>query len=602
MRKFISRLEQSGELLRVKAEVSPNEEITEIVDRISKLQGGSKALLFENTATQFPVAINLMGSAKRIAMAMNVDSIESLTSRVESTLHEATSAKNSIWDKLRTLPTLMEVAGWLPKTSSSRGRCQDVILRGEDAKLSLLPILKCWPHDGGRFITLPMVNTIDPESGNRNVGMYRMQVLDDYTTGMHWHIHKTGARHYEGYKRQGRVMPISVAIGGDMAYIYSATAPMPDNMDEYLLAGFLRGRSVKLVKSITNDIFVPEDCDFVIEGYVDPSEEKVIEGPFGDHTGFYSLQDLYPKFHVTAITHRSDAIYPATIVGVPPQEDAYIAMASERIFVAPIRFAIMPEARDLYMPSAGTAHNIAMISIQSRYMGEGDKIIQSAWGAGQMMFNKYLLVAEHDTDIRNSSQVAKLLRNTDLNQTLILSKGVLDVLDHATATTGFGGKAAINLTTPHTSEKNPRYTPHYDYQVSDELLDEWGVLLLFTEPGKELNYKATHCDLGINEVNFIIILDAAAQSLSSEDILWLAVSNSDPRRDIELIEGSLYLDSRSKLPSKSGNPARFPNVVTSSDETIQRVDSRWEEYGLGKLITSPSLKYKTLLLSDKEDW
>ncbi len=602
MRKFISRLEQAGELVRVSNQVSPQEEITEIVDRVSKSPDGGKALLFESTGSEFPVAINLMGSARRIAMAMNVESIESLTSRVEAMLHEATSPKSSIWDKLRTLPTLMEVAGWLPKTSSSRGRCQDVILRGEEAKLSLLPILKCWPHDGGRFITLPMVNTIDPESGNRNVGMYRMQVLDDYTTGMHWHIHKTGARHYEGYKRQGRVMPISVAIGGDMAYIYSATAPMPDNMDEYLLAGFLRGKSVKLVKSITNNIYVPEDCDFVIEGYVDPREDKVIEAPFGDHTGIYSLQELYPKFHVTAITPRRDAIYPATIVGVPPQEDAYIAMASERIFVAPIRFAIMPEARDLYMPPAGTAHNIAMISIESRYMGEGDKIIQSAWGAGQMMFNKYLIVAEHDVDIRNNAQVAKLLRNTDLNETLVISKGVLDILDHATATSGFGGKAALNLTTPRREKKSPSYTPTSEYTICDKWLEEWGALLLFCSPDKEIDYSTLHKELKIKDINFIILLDTAAQGLPGEDIVWLAAANSDPRRDMRLVDSSLYLDSRSKQPSKSGNPARFPNVVTSSEETIQLVDARWEEYGLGEFIPSPSLKYRALTLSNREDW
>ncbi len=601
MRKFIDKLESRGELLRITAEVSPNEEISEIVDRVSKSEGGGKALIFENTGTAFPLAINLMGSQSRMAMAMGVDNLEELTQRVDAILHEATSPKSNIWDKLRTLPTLMEVAGWLPKRSQSRGRCQDVVLRGGDARLSLLPILKCWPHDGGRFITLPMVNTIDPDTGQGNVGMYRMQVLDDYTTGMHWHIHKTGARHYEGYKRRGERMPISVAIGGDMAYIYSATAPMPDNMDEYLLAGFLRGRSVKLVKSVTNDIYIPEDCDFVIEGYVDPSEQKVIEGPFGDHTGFYSLQDHYPTFHVTAITHRRDAIYPATIVGVPPQEDAYIAMASERIFLSPMRFALMPEARDLYMPIAGTAHNIALISIETRYIGEAHKIIQSAWGAGQMMFNKYLIVAPCGVDIRDNSQLSPLLRDTSLHRTLVQAEGVLDVLDHATATNGFGGKAAIDLTQPIERVKTPTYTK-VDLTLRDEWLASWGVLALFYDADKELDFNAMHQEMALCDVNYVVIFDTAALPLSSEDLVWLAAANSDPRRDMKLIDGTIYLDARSKVPAVEGNPSRFPNVVTSSQQTISLVDSRWEEYGIGERLTSPSLKYLPLKLSDREDW
>ncbi len=601
MREFINRLEQADELIRVKAQVSPDEEITEIVDRISKSEGGGKALLFENTGTAFPLAINLMGSDKRISMAMNVEQLTQLTERIDSLLREATSPKSNIWDKLRALPTLLEVAGWLPKCSSSRGRCQEVVLRGEDAKLSLLPILKCWPCDGGRFITLPMVNTIDPHTGGRNVGMYRMQVLDDQTTGMHWHIHKTGARHYEGYKSQGRRMPISVALGGDMAYIYSATAPMPDNMDEYLLAGFLRGCSVKLVKSITNDIYVPDDCDFVIEGYVDPAEDKVVEGPFGDHTGFYSLQGLYPKFHVTAITHRKDAIYPATIVGAPPQEDAYIASASERIFVSPMRFALMPEARDLYMPFAGTAHNIAMISIESRYLGEAHKIVQSAWGAGQMMFNKYLLIAPHTTNIRDNRQLAELLRDADLTKSLIRSEGVLDVLDHATSTMGFGGKAAIDLTQPSRSTCERSFTPP-ELQHSTEWLDEWGVVALFCDPEQQINSSELHTMMGVKGINFIAIFDSAAQHLTSEELLWLAAANSDPRRDLELVEGTIYLDCRSKSPKAEGNPARFPNVVTSSSETIEIVDKRWSEYNIGDFIESPSHRYAPLKLSEREDW
>ena len=263
-------------------------------------------------------------------------------------------------------------------------------------------MLRCWPCDGGRFVTLPIVHTVDPETSVRNAGMYRMQLFDDRTTGMHWHVHKTGARHFDACRRLGRRMPVSVAPGGDPVYAYAATAPMPDNMDEYLLAGFLRRRSVRLVKCLTNELWVPADCDFVIEGYVDPAEECAVEGPFGDHTGFYSLEDRYPRFHVTAVTHRRDAIWPATLVGIPPQEDAWIARATERIFLEPIRFAVQPEVVDLAMPVAGTAHNLAVVSAALRYRGQALKVAQGLWGAGQMMFNKYLLVVEEGADVSYS--------------------------------------------------------------------------------------------------------------------------------------------------------------------------------------------------------
>ena len=322
---FISKLESAGELIRIGTQVSSVYEIAELTDRQAKSAGGGKALLFEKTDKGFAVLTNMMGSERRISMALGVERPEDITVRIESLLKQVTSPKDSLSDQLKMLPLLSEVARWFPKKLKRRGECQQVVLTGDDASLDILPILKSWGCDGGRFVTLPMVNTLDPQTGIRNVGMYRMQIFDSKTTGMHWHRHKTGARHYDGYKAAGRIMPVSVAIGGDPAYTYAATAPMPDNMDEYLLAGFLRRKPVKLVKCITNDIYVPDDCDFVIEGYVDPSEPLTVEGDFGDHTGFYSLTDLYPRLHVTAITHRKDALYPATVVVVPPQDDAYIS-------------------------------------------------------------------------------------------------------------------------------------------------------------------------------------------------------------------------------------------------------------------------------------
>ena len=454
-------------------------------------------------------------------------------------------------------------------------------------------------------MTLPMVNTLDPQTGIRNVGMYRMQVFDSHTTGMHWHRHKTGARHYDGYKAAGKLMPVSVAIGGDPAYTYAATAPMPDNMDEYLLAGFLRKKPVKLVKCITNDIYVPDDCDFVIEGYVDPSEPLVVEGDFGDHTGFYSLTDLYPRFHVTAITHRKDAVYPATVVGVPPQEDAYISIATERIFLAPIRLVMQPEIVDMTMPAAGTSHNIAIISMGSRYKGQATKVTQGMWSAGQMMFNKYLVLTPATTDVRNSEQIASLLRNCDPQQSVIRGEGIYDVLDHATATCGYGGKLALNLTEVISTERKATVAENITLPegitLRTEFVEKWSTLLLFADNCAEVDLEAIARQSGI-DCNFIALFDTRAEEFSAEELLWIAAANTDPNRDLALVENRLTIDARAKVPGAANNPARFPNVVTSTEDVIELVDSRWEEYNIGEFIPSPSRKYRKLLLSNKASW
>ena len=594
---YIALLEREGELVRIAAPVSPVEEIAEITDRVSKMPGGGKALLFENTGTDFPVLTNMFGSARRMALALGVGSLGELSERVDGLLRQAMAPRPSFADKLRALPLLAGMSRWFPRTVSGRGECQQVVQTGAEASLAALPILKCWPADGGRFVTLPMVNTVDPQTGVRNVGMYRMQVFDDHTTGMHWHIHKTGARHYDAWKRSGRRMPVSVALGGDPAYTYAATAPMPDNMDEYLLAGFLRRRPVKLVKCVTNDIYVPADCDFVIEGYVDPAEEKAVEGPFGDHTGFYSLEDRYPRFHVTALTRRRDAVYPATVVGIPPQEDAWIARATERIFLAPIRMALQPEVRDLTMPEAGTAHNVAVVSIDRRYEGQAVKVAQSLWGAGQMMFNKYLLVVPSGTDVRDSGALARLLRRIDPVRDLVRSEGILDVLDHATATPGFGGKIAIDATAAGPapdSASSAQSAQRLPEGCRTDLLEKWGAALAFAEPGAEVRTP--------EGVRYFVLFDPAAAELTPEELLWLAAANTDPRRDVRTEGATLVIDARSKRPGEGRNPARFPNVVTASEATVGLVDRRWTEYGLGAFVESPSRRYRRLLLSGGAQW
>ena len=603
LRDFVKKLEAAGELIRISTPVSSELEIAEITDRMVKTEGGGKALLFENTDKGFPVLTNLYGSERRMAMALGVEQLSDISERFDNLIGTVTSPKESLADKLRLLPLLGEASQWFPRKKKGQGECQQVVLTGEDANLSLLPILKCWPHDGGRFVTLPMVHTADPVTGIRNVGMYRMQVFDDHTTGMHWHRHKTGARHYEGYKAQGKRMPVSVAIGGDPVYAYSATAPVPDNIDEYLLAGLLRGKPVRLVKCITNDIYVPEDCDFVIEGYVDTAEDKVLEGDFGDHTGFYSLTDYYPKFHITAITHRKDAVYPATIVGIPPQEDAYIAMATERIFLAPIRLVMQPEVEDMYMPSAGTQHNITIISMRQLYERQASKVALGLWGAGQMMFNKYLLLTPASTNIRSEEEIAWLMRNCDLRSSLIRSEGIYDVLDHATATCGYGGKVALDLT--NVEELKGDIT--FDSQALPEgvtadttLLEKWGTLLLFADNDLALDAsevaKVTNC-------NFVTIFDSRAKQMSTNDLLWLGAANTEPTRDISLHGSTLVVDARAKRPkANSQNPSRWPNIVTADEATIDLVDRKWSEYGIGEFIPSPSKHYSALKLSEGAQW
>lgn len=602
LQEYISILEKEGELVRVNAPVDSVLEIAEITDRVSKSPGGGKALLFTDTGTAFPVLTNMMGSDRRISLALGVGSLDDIGRRIGEFAKKALAPKNSIVDKLKMLPLLGEVSQWMPKTIKAQGECQQVVLEGEDAGLSLLPVLQCWPYDGGRFVTLPLVHTVDPETGVRNVGMYRMQVLGEHETGMHWHMHKTGERHYRAYKRLGRRMPVSVCLGGDPVYTYAATAPLPDGIDEYILAGFLRRRSVKLVKCMTNELYVPADCDFVIEGYVDTAEDKVTEGPFGDHTGFYSLDDLYPKFHVTAITHRRDAVYPATLVGIPPQEDFYIARATEKIFLEPIRLAMQPEVCDLYMPGAGVAHNLAVASIDTAYPGQAFKVASSMWGAGQMMFNKVMLVADAADNIRDAGTLARLVRNADVSEDVMFGRGVLDVLDHAAAAMGEGGKIAFDLT-PDRPVREIRMAedikvPSWADSVDMSLACEWGVVVVRCAPGACIDLAGFAVSAGFEGVNYVVATDSATDGLTPYDLLWFGLANTDPGRDIETGNGMMFVDARTKSPAREGLPARVPNVVASSRETIEKVDARWEEYGIGEFIKSPSGKYARLVISE----
>ena len=441
LRAFIDDLDRMGELKRITAEVDPFLEITEITDRISKEYG--PALLFENVkGSSFPLLINAFGTYKRMESALGGRSFDDIAQKIES--HIKMKPPKTVTDKIKMLFTLKQIADYLPK-KVKKAPCQEVVRQGSGALLDMLPILTCWPHDGGPFITLPIVITRDPENDIQNIGMYRMQKYDNNQTGMHWQYNKDGARHFDRYKNMGKRMEVAVALGGSPAVTYAATAPLPPDVDELMFAGFLNGHPEEIVKAKTVDLMVPAESDFILEGYVDPAEER-IEGPFGDHTGFYSPADTYPVFHVTCITHRADAVYPTTIVGKPPMEDCYMAKATERLFLPMIRM-LVPEIVDMELPMEGVFHNCALISIDKKYAGQAKKVIHILWGLGQMASTKFIAVFDKDIDLRDASTVTwKLLNNVDPGRDLLFSQGPLDALDHSAPYPNFGGKMGIDAT------------------------------------------------------------------------------------------------------------------------------------------------------------
>jgi 4-hydroxy-3-polyprenylbenzoate decarboxylase len=593
---FICDLEKHSELQRIREFVDPVLEITDVADRISK--AGGKALLFENNGTSFPLLINTFGSDERMARAISRKELEDAAKEFEDIFTDLTNSKDNLFKKISSLPSLVRISGYMPSRSRRKGICQQVIDRNPD--LSALPVLKCWPHDGGRFITLPMVHTAHPVTGKTNVGMYRMQILDNKTTAMHWQRHKTGAAHFLEWKKAGKKMPVSVALGGDPVYTYAATAPVPENIDEYILAGFLRKKKVKLVKCITNDLYIPSDADIVIEGYVDPAEEPVLEGPFGDHTGFYSLADYYPKFHVTCITHSQKAVYPATIVGIPPMEDAFLAKATEKIFLAPLRLAILPEIEDFHMPDAGVAHNLVIVKIMKSYPGQGKKIISSLLGAGQMMFTKYLIVVSGDVNIRDYRQIADhVFGNTTFKKDLLFMSGPLDVLDHTSDVLALGGKLGVDATIK-LMEEMPAVVPqgysgHHKVIVAglNQIADNQSV----RKSKKEFSEK-----LPEDENILILAVDNTVDVNDMYQVAWQILGNSDPQRDAELISDNiLFIDGTIKAFREGGFQRKWPNVVCSSGETIRSIDRKWESLSLGSFIPSPSVKNSHLLLPGNDE-
>ena len=489
---FITLLEKQGELTRVTAKVSPLLEVSEIAARLSKQPAphahhepdqshaanlGGRAVLFENVqGSDFPLAMNLFGSYWRIGQALGCERLSDLADRIAKLAKP--EMPGTLWEKLKKLPELIKLGSLPPKIVSS-GICQEVVLEGERADLTRLPIIQCWPLDGnldsglmndppalsqvqqrgtGRYITLGGIHTKNPNTGERNIGMYRVQLFGPRLAAMHWHMHHDGARHFRAWQQRGEKMPVAIALGGESVLPYAATAPLPPGMDEALFAGFLAGRAIEMVKCKTIDMEVPANSEIVIEGYVDP-HEKLMEGPFGDHTGFYSLAHWFPAFHVTAITHRKNAIYPATIVGKPPMEDYYLGKATERIFL-PLLKMLIPDIIDYCLPISGVFHNCAYVKIRKEYPFQARRVMHAIWGAGQMALTKFIVVVDEHVDVQNEQDVLfHLFSNCDPARDMEVAYGPTDILDHATPDFGAGSKIGFDATAKWPEEGKVRVWP-----------------------------------------------------------------------------------------------------------------------------------------------
>ena len=622
-KEFIDALERNGELVRITAYVDPHLEIAEITDRVSKTPGGGKALLFENTGYNFPVLMNAYGSEKRMCLALGVNHLDDVAKEIEGLFHLLSSPKENIFDKLKMLPKLGQFASWMPKIKSGKGECQEVILQ-ENPDITKIPVITCWPKDGGPFVTLPVIHTKDPNNQSRNVGMYRMQVFGSALTGMHWHKHKVSAKHFNEYKKLGKRMPVAVALGGDPVYAYSATAPLPENVDEYMLAGFLRKKKVELVRCITQpEIEVPADADFVIEGYVDPADDLIWEGPFGDHTGYYSLPDFYPRFHITCITHKKDAVYPATIVGIPPQEDAWLGKATERIFLAPMKMTMVPEITDMDMPVEGVFHNLVIAQIKKEYAGQGQKVMNAMWGAGQMMFNKILVIADEGVKIQDYEKLAQYaFRNLNPASDIYFSQGPMDVLDHSCSKLGFGGKMCIDGTAKHEEEKDAHFDfplPTSDFSFlknefpeitslnSSLLKMEIPVLVISVQKNRLGHLRELHTQIcerqELEGIKLILYVEHTVDAKDLGVALWRFCNNLDPKRDYHLIQrpsktdpsktfACMGLDGTRKTKEHDNFQRDWPNIIVADDDTINAVDEKWDSLKLGAFLPSPSLKFK----------
>ncbi|MBI5959147.1 MAG: menaquinone biosynthesis decarboxylase, partial [Chloroflexi bacterium] len=546
LRDFISRLDAEGELLRITTPVSARLEITEITDRVSKSAAGkNKALLFENvTGSSLPVLINAFGSARRMALALGVDDLEALRHNLGRVIDpKLPQGMGEMMKRGSEMLGVLRSIGFGP-TTVRRAPCQDVVIT-ENPSLDLLPLLTCWPQDGGPYITLPQVITRDPATGQRNVGMYRLQKYDSRTLGMHWQRHKGGADHErEALALKKPTIPCAIALGGDPAQMWCASAPLPPGIDEYLLASWLRGKPVPFVKAITQDIEVPANAEIVIEGYVDPNEHRT-EGPFGDHTGFYTPPDLFPVFHVTAITHQRGAIYPTTIVGKPPMEDYWMGKATERLFL-PLLQLFLGEVTDYAMPAEGVFHNLIILSAKTRFPGHAQKIMYGVWGLGLMMLSKAVIVVDADVDVHDPAQVAAAVLNlVDWRRDITLVDGPVDQLDHSALQDSYGGKIGIDATrkTNRPPAPAPVALPAADISAAvggDAWAASYPGVLVVRVNKLQRSVRETFAALWkiAPDVN-LIALDSGANVGDVSEAAWRTLGNVDWRRDMVINGGPI---------------------------------------------------------------
>ena len=596
---FIERLEIDGELLRIKESISPILEIAEITDRVSKKPRGGKALLFENVeGSSMPVLINAFGSTKRMNLALGVHNIEDIAKRIESYIK--IPPPTTLLDKAKLLPMLLQAAQFPAKlVQPAHPPCQEVVHLNDDIDLGTIPILQCWPQDAGRFITFPIVINRSVDKKIRNVGLYRMQVYDKKTTGMHWHIHKDGAHFFHEYRKQNKVMEVAVALGADPASCYSASAPLPYGIDEFLLAGFIRKASVPLVKCKTVDLEVPANAEIVLEGYIDPAEMR-LEGPFGDHTGYYSQDGDYPIFHITAITHRKNPVYLTTIVGKPPQEDFYLGRATERIFL-PLLRTQLPEIVDMDMPVEGIFHNCVIVSLDKHYPMQSRRLMNAFWGLGQMSFVKTIVTVDAEVNVHDYKEVAKLLLNkVDFTTDLFFSEGVLDVLNHASDQRLHGSKLGIDLSTK--IEGEPGYKKEAPVSAnSSELPSAEKVMAIFKEVQNckvlELQAKRSVLLVALNKtgphqgkqfiqsfldhaefsaIEIIIVLEGHVDIENISTVMWKFFNNLDPKRDFYFDAGRLGIDVTQKFPEE-GYQQSWPEEIEMTAEIKTQVDKKWHD-------------------------
>ena len=578
--KFLEALEQKGLLNTIEIEVDPELEITEIADRVSKHYG--KALKFTKVkGSSYPLVINTMGTYERLNMGLGVKNLDEIAAQIEDYMN--LSAYVTMKGKIKAIPKLAPLPFIFPR-KVKKAPCQEIL---ENPDLNSLPIIKCWPQDGGKYITLPLVFTKDPENGQQNVGMYRLQVYDEKTTGMHWHLHKDGKEIYEKYKKLGKKMPVAVAIGCDPATVYAATAPLPKMIDEMIFAGYLKRKPIELVKCILSDLYVPAHAEFILEGYVDLDELR-LEGPFGDHTGYYSLSDMYPVFHIELITRKKNPIYPTTIVGKPPMEDCYLGKATERIFLPLIKIQC-PEIIDMDFPLEGVFHNCAIVSIKKAFPLHGNKVLYALWGLGQMMYTKMIIIVDETVNVHDYNLVlAAIGDNVSSESHLVLSEGPLDALDHASNRAFQGFRLGIDATTKFATETQGMPRP----------IDLTASVISFAKPWLKENGKTNGNEFSskkaldlLNEIsediskpNWVVLVDEWIDKTSLSTVSWKIFNNIDPKRDIIIKtrqDGSLFvgIDATKKGP-EDGLMRPWPDDIEMSPSIVEKVSKRWADYGI----------------------